>query len=226
MTMGAAGELAVGDEFERYRIEAVLGQGGMGQVYRAYDSRLRRRVALKVLRKDLDGAPADKAPGARLLREARAAAALSHPNIVSIFDVGQHGDVPYLAMELVSGRNLRAYVGDASIPLRTKLRWLVDVARALAAAHARGLVHRDVKPENVVVCEDGMVKVLDFGIASLAVADAAPDGAAVTVQPVAAEEPPISATSSTVSRVVGTPRFMSPEQLCGEPLDPRSDQFS
>jgi eukaryotic-like serine/threonine-protein kinase len=155
--------LKPGDTFERYTIDAAIGHGGMGVVYRAHDSRLDRRVALKVLGGGVDRGQGDG--DARLLREARAAAALDHPNAVSIFDVGEHEGATYIVMELVSGRTLREVVGDASVPVATRVTWLADVARALAAAHRRGLVHRDIKPENVMVRDDGVVKVLDFGIA-------------------------------------------------------------
>ena len=135
-----------GESFDRYVIEAPLGQGGMGEVYRAYDPRLRRKIALKVLRVD-DAGDASVSHGAaeRLLREARAAAALDHPNAVSVFDVGEVDGTPYIAMELVQGLPLRDYIGDASVSYERRVRWLIDVARALAAAHDRGLVHRDVK---------------------------------------------------------------------------------
>ena len=141
-----------GDTFERYTIDAVLGQGGMGTVYRAHDTRLDRRVALKVIS---DGAGAD-ASSARLLREARAAAALDHPNAVSIFDVGELDGAPYIVMEMVQGRTLREALGG-SVPIRIRVGWLADAGRALAAAHKKGLVHRDIKPENVMVRDDGVV---------------------------------------------------------------------
>src|SRR3954447_24383598 len=153
--------LKSGDAFERYTIEALIGQGGMGHVYRAYDPRLGRRVALKVISES--SAPA--ASNARLVREARAAAAFDHPNAVAIFDVGELEGAPYIVMELVEGRTLRRAAGDVLSPLPTRLAQLSGVARALAAAHHRGLVHRDIKPENVMVRDDGKVKVLDFGIA-------------------------------------------------------------
>src|SRR3954464_7281608 len=145
--------LKPGDTFERYTIEALIGQGGMGCVYRAYDPRLGRRVALKVISEG--SAPA---ADARLVREARTAAAFDHPNAVAIFDVGELDGAPYIVMELVAGRTLREAVGDASVPVATRAGWLGDVARALAAAHRRGLVHRDIKPENVMVRDDGVVK--------------------------------------------------------------------
>src|SRR5262249_46786054 len=139
--------LKPGDTFERYTVAAEVGQGGMGCVYRAHDTRLGRRVALKVISERIASAEAD----ARLLREARAAAALDHPNAVAIFDVGEVSGALYIVMEFVDGRTLRSAVGDLDVPLSKKLTWLADVARALAAAHRRGLVHRDVKPENVMV---------------------------------------------------------------------------
>jgi len=213
--------LGIGDTFDRYRIEAVLGEGGMGRVYRAKDERLGRQVALKVLRLDKSSndpnASADAA--ARMLREARAAAALDHPNAVSVFDVGEVDGTLYIAMELVPGRSLRAFVGDATIPWEQKLRWLVDVARVLSAAHERGLVHRDVKPENVMVRDDGVVKVLDFGIAKRVKIDMPGMEKGETGE--------TNAATQTVRGVnVGTPRYLSPEQCRGEAVDPRSDQFS
>src|SRR5580700_2244428 len=157
--------LKPGDTFDRYTIEAPLGQGGMGCVYRAHDARLGRRVALKIISDDQRDGHAGAEANARLLREARAAAALDHPNAVSIFDVGEYEGTPFIVMELVPGRTLRGAAGDAPVPAAKCIAELADVARALAAAHKRGLVHRDIKPENVMVREDGVVKVLDFGIA-------------------------------------------------------------
>src|SRR5512146_1593674 len=136
--------LRPGEPFGRYRIEDLLGEGGMGQVYRATDERLRRQVALKVI----SAALLDAGAAERLLREARAAAAIDHPNAVAIFDVGEVDGIPFLAMELVVGSTLRRHVGG-SAPLAERLQWLLAIARALAAAHKRGLVHRDIKPENV-----------------------------------------------------------------------------
>src|SRR5207245_1395973 len=141
----------------------------------ARDTRLQRHVALKIMQPETAGA--DSASGsksggaARLLREAQSAAALEHPNVVTIFEVGEiqgpgeEAGRPFIAMELVKGRTLRTLVGDARVPIAERLRWLTDIARALAAAHRAGLVHRDIKPENVMVRDDGVVKVLDFGLA-------------------------------------------------------------
>lgn len=193
--------IAVGETFERYEIESLIGRGGVGEVYRAVDTRLRRKVALKVLRPDREHPDAI----ARLFREARAAAVLTHPNTVAIHDIGEAEGICYIVMELVTGQPLLAYVGDERVPAARKLSWLVDVARALSAAHKAGIVHRDVKPSNVMVSDDGSVKVLDFGLA----------------KPLA----PVSFRTGH-GQVVGTPRYMAPEQLAGAMVDARTDQYS
>ncbi|WP_437538226.1 protein kinase [Sorangium sp. So ce726] len=205
--------LKPGDSFERYTIEAAIGQGGMGRVYRAHDARLGRRVAVKVIA----GGAVDEDAGARLLREARAAAALDHPNAVSIFDVGELDGTPFIVMELVPGRTLRSAIGGADAPASTRVTWLSDVARALAAAHRRGLVHRDIKPENVMVRDDGVIKVLDFGIARRAAGDADPN---------ASTEAPALPTLTALGVKLGTPVYMAPEQIRGAELDGRADQFA
>ncbi|WP_437986963.1 protein kinase domain-containing protein [Sorangium sp. So ce117] len=205
--------LKPGDSFERYTIEAAIGQGGMGCVYRAHDARLGRRVAVKVIA----GGIVDEDAGARLLREARAAAALDHPNAVSIFDVGELEGTPFIVMELVPGRTLRSAISGADAPASTRVAWLSDVARALAAAHRRGLVHRDIKPENVMVRDDGVIKVLDFGIARRAAGDADPN---------ASTEAPALPTLTALGVKLGTPVYMAPEQIRGAELDGRADQFA
>ena len=200
----------------------------MGEVYKAQDARLRRSVALKVLAVDGDGNEEAAAHerndrALRMLHEARAAAALEHPNVVAIYDVGQVSEpealrgTPYIAMELVQGRPLRAYVGDARVPLTIKLRWLGDVARAHAAAHDAGLVHRDVKPENVMIRDDGVVKVLDFGIAKRLGGE--------SVDPTSSTER-YAVSTSAHGKVRGTPLYIAPERLRGEALDGRVDQFA
>jgi serine/threonine-protein kinase len=203
-------QLSPGDSFDRYVIEALLGSGGMGRVYLARDKKLDRRVALKFLRADM---PADEvdtlSAAARMVREARAAAALDHPNIVTVYDAGVDG-APFIAMEYVDGRSLRAFVADDSIALARKLRWLLGVARALAAAHRSGLVHRDVKPSNVIVRSlDDVAKLFDFGVAR-------------RTDPGAYEGP----TLTGPGQIVGTPEYMAPEQLLGGVVDARSDQFA
>lgn len=198
-----------GDRIGRYVIEAPLGAGGMGEVYQARDAKLGRHVALKLLPHG-----GDETARLRLLREARAAAALDHPNAVVIYDVGEdQGGEMFIAMELVRGRPLRALVGDASVPIDRAVRWLVDAARALGAAHRAGLIHRDVKPDNIVVRDDGTAKVLDFGIARKDESGAAGDLAAMS-------------TVTADGSLVGTPRYWAPEQLRGEAIDARVDQFS
>jgi serine/threonine protein kinase len=204
--------LTPGSTFERYEIQSLIGRGGMGEVYRAIDTRLHRPVALKVLRTDKDAsATVTEAGGvARLLREARAAAALNHANSVAIYELGEAEGIAYIAMELVIGVTLRRYVGDAgNVALETKVSWLVDAARALWAAHKAGLVHRDVKPGNIMVSEEGVVKVLDFGLA----------------KPVALRAGPTEFQTQMV-QVLGTPRYMSPEQLEGSPADASADQYA
>jgi eukaryotic-like serine/threonine-protein kinase len=202
-----------GDKLERYEIRSLLGRGGMGEVYRAYDPKLQREVALKVLLPE-HGGQGSQAAGS-MLREARAAAALNHPNAISVFDIGEwHGGM-YIAMELIAGKSLRSYVGAADVPAERKLRWMADVARALGAAHKAGIIHRDIKPENVMIRDDGVVKVLDFGIArrTAVPSDATAEMAALS-----------TATGSGV--IVGTPMYMAPEQIRGEDLDSRTDQFA
>jgi serine/threonine-protein kinase len=206
--------LAPGDHVDRYEILHLLGGGGMGEVYAARDPKLEREIALKVLRDDPALATAGRA---QLLREARAAATLSHPNVLAVYDVAEASapealrGTAYITMELVVGRSLRVLVGDESVSMATRLAMLRDVARALAAAHNGGVVHRDVKPENVMVRADGLVKVLDFGIARRAVAGSSVGAAS---------------SSATGGEVTGTLPYMSPEQLRAQPIDGRADQFS
>ena len=196
----------VGQTLGPFRIESHLGSGGMGAVYCAIDERLGRRVALKLL---ASGGSADRPDLESLLVEARAAATIDHPNAVKIFDVNEIDGTPCLVMELVSGRTLRAFVRDPSISVRHKVTWLIDVARALAAAHAKGIVHQDVKPDNVMLGEDGLVKVLDFGIARRMVeTDDAEEGA------------------QTSWEIRGTAAYMAPERLRGAAGDALSDQFA
>jgi serine/threonine-protein kinase len=204
--------LKPGDRFERYVIEGVIGQGGMGTVYRASDEKLGRRVAVKVLTPEA----ADGQARARLLREARAAAALDHPNAVAVFDVGDAEGAPFVVMELVEGSTLRSQIG-AGGELPASIARLADIGRALAGAHRRGIVHRDVKPENVMVRSDGVVKVVDFGIARRSSA---------RVDPTAPTETPAVGTLTIDGAKLGTPVYMSPEQIRGAPLDGRADQFS
>lgn len=204
-----------GDQLGRYVIQSTLGVGGTGRVFRARDEQLGRIVALKVLTVSETDPAAQARWKRRLLREAQAAAALNHPNVVSVFDFGEVDDVSYIIMELVEGQSLRAFAGDASVFWKRRLRFLVDSARALRAVHAVGLVHRDVKPDNILVRNDGVVKLVDLGFAG--VVTGAAEGAA-----------PVLTESSSAGRgtIVGTPLYMAPEQLRGEECDGRSDQYS
>ncbi len=208
--------LAPGTQLDRYVVEAVLGSGGMGTVYRAHDLRLQRTVALKLLEPREDDA---QGVIAAAFREAQAAAAVHHPNVAEIFDVYELEDRAFIVMEHVAGASLRAFVGDSSVDVATRVRWLTDVASALAAAHDLGVIHRDVKPENVMVSHTGLTKVLDFGVAR---APRAP--ARGTPIPGAPAEDHLQ-TLSDGGALVGTPAYIAPEQIRGEPVDVRADQF-
>ncbi len=201
--------LEPGSTLERYEIVRLVGRGGMGEVYHATDTRLRRPVALKVLREDKDQSAETGTGGvARLLREARAAAAFNHPNSVAIYELGEADGVAYIAMELVLGESFRRHAQNPSITVETKLGWLVDAARALWAAHKTGVIHRDIKPSNIMVSEEGVVKVLDFGLAK--------------PTPQLGE----AGFQTVMGQVLGTPRYMAPEQLEGAPVDARVDQYA
>ncbi len=209
--------LAPGSRLGTYEVLSPLGSGGMGEVYRARDLKLGREVAIKVLAASL---ARDSEMLARFEREARALASLSHPNVLGVFDYGCDGDDWYVVTELLEGETLRDKLHAAAMdhahggraPLAKALDWSVAIAQGLNAAHAKGLVHRDLKPENVFVTTTGLVKILDFGLARLATADA---GSTTTQMPV-----------STAGLIVGSAAYMSPEQAQGHPVDHRSDIFS
>jgi serine/threonine-protein kinase len=183
----------------------------MGDVYRAHDTRLRRDVALKVITAGAE--PNAEETVASALREARLSAAISHPHVAAIYDVERIGDTSFIVMEHVVGQPLRRLIDDASLPLERRLRWLREIAEALACAHELGVVHRDVKPENVMISDEGDVKMVDFGIARR------PRGAELTG---GGEHP----TPSADNAVVGTPAYMPPEQIHGLKPDGRADQFA
>ena len=209
--------LSPGIRIGPYEVLAVLGTGGMAEVYRARDTRLGRDIALKVVNENLVRDPDQLR---RFEQEARVAGSLNHPNLVAVFDVGDHDGAPYLVTELLHGESLRRKLLSGRISVQTSLDWAAQLARGLAAAHARGIVHRDVKPDNIFVGADGQLKLLDFGIAKLSRLDAAaPHGLMdVTLQPDGAATAPGS--------VLGTPGYMSPEQVRGEPVDARTDLFA
>jgi Tol biopolymer transport system component len=208
--------LTAGTKLGPYAIQATLGAGGMGEVYRARDTRLGRDVAIKVM-------PASFASDADRLRrfeqEARAVAALNHPNILAVHDIGTQDGIPYIVTELLEGRTLRDQLNDGALPVRKALDYAEQISEGLAAAHSRGIIHRDLKPENVFCTKDGRVKILDFGLAKQNVSpaphlDATMNGATM---PDVLTEPGV---------VMGTVGYMSPEQVRGAPADHRSDLFS
>src|SRR5215471_11541829 len=205
--------LQTGARLGPYKILSPLGAGGMGEVYRARDTRLDREVAIKVLQGELAAVPSRLT---RFEREARSASALNHPNIVTIYEIGSRDSIPYIAMELIDGESLRAMLMEGPLPVRRLLQIGVQLADGLAMAHASGIVHRDLKPENVMVTKDGRVKILDFGLAKLTQPD--PDGGA--------SQPPPDPEATQDGIILGTAGYMSPEQAKGAPVDYRSDQFS
>ena len=202
----------------RYRLVSLLGEGGMGKVYKAWDSTLERSVALKILPAEI---VRDPSRVERFVQEARAASTLSHPNVVTVYDIGEErpegGGEPvrYIAMELVDGTNLRALLGGGSLDIRKGLKIAGQVAEGLSAAHAIGIVHRDLKPENVMINSAGYAKILDFGLAKLRAREVTPEGATETI-----------AKLSEPGTVMGTAGYMAPEQAQGRPVDHRADVFS
>ena len=202
-----------GTRFGPYEILSPLGAGGMGEVWRARDTRLEREVAIKVLPEGLAASPEALA---RFASEAKAVAALSHPNILALFDVGEAGGVRYAVSELLEGETLRLAMSHGPMPPRRALEIARDIADGLAAAHEKGIVHRDVKPENVFLTKDGRVKVLDFGLARHDVS---------RLDPGDTRSPTLAAISEK-GVVLGTVAYMSPEQAKGETVNFRSDQFS
>lgn len=210
---------AVDQRLGRYAVIATLGEGGMGVVYKAHDPELDRHVALKLL-KPSNSAGRDELV-VRLQREARSMAKLSHPNVVTVYDVGKHEGGLYIAMELVQGGTLDTYVREAKPPLVEIIRCFRDVARALASAHDTGLVHRDLKPQNVLVSREGVVKVSDFGLARSA------GTGSDRQQEMDADAVAFTSTAITrTGQIVGTPAYMAPEQFVGGKTDGRTDVFS
>ena len=206
--------MKAGSRIGPYEILGPLGAGGMGEVYRARDTRLGREVAIKVLPPEV---AADSDRLRRFEKEARAASSLNHPNIVTLYEVDQIDSTSFIVMELVAGKTLREVVAERPMPLRKLLGIATQIADGLARAHSAGIVHRDLKPENVMVTKEGLVKILDFGLAKLVHPDQ-DTGQAVEVQTVSA--------GTTPGIVMGTVAYMSPEQASGHPVDFRSDQFA
>jgi TolB-like protein/tRNA A-37 threonylcarbamoyl transferase component Bud32 len=202
-----------GDRLGPYKVEHLLGAGGMGEVYRGVDTRLGRAVALKVISQRLVG---DEGSRRRFETEARAASALNHPAIVTLYDIGEGDGLSWIAMELVEGRTLREAIADGPLPIRQAWSIARQLAEGLAAAHAKGIVHRDLKPENVMLTYEGGVKILDFGLAR----QVAPPSASALSLATATDVGTVAGT------ILGTVGYMSPEQATGRNADFRSDQFS
>ena len=210
MIPDAPPRIAPGTTIDHYEIVAWLGAGGMGVVYRARDPRLGREVAIKLIS---DTLASDSNRVSRFEQEARAAGQLNHPNILAVYDVGRYGGAPYIVSELLEGESLRGRLLRGALPPRRAIDYARQIAEGLAAAHERNIVHRDVKPDNLFITQDGRIKILDFGIAKLA----RPDNAAQHTGLL---------TETDAGLVVGTASYMSPEQARGEAVDPRSDIFS
>jgi eukaryotic-like serine/threonine-protein kinase len=194
---------ALPEKFGRFKVVDELGRGAMGVVYRAHDSALGRTVAIKTIALTGNAAERD-IHEARFLQEARAAGSIGHPAIITIYDVGREGDTAFIAMELLEGRDLRDLIRDVSLMPTRSVAIAAAVAEGLAYAHKRGVVHRDIKPGNIMVLPDGRVKIMDFGIARLI-------------------EPTVKTQTGVL---LGSPQYMSPEQIVGQPFDHRSDIFS
>src|SRR5208282_4442616 len=194
-----------------YAVKSLLGSGGMGEVYRARDSRLGRDVAIKVLPSFLS---TDSERLRRFEQEARAAAALNHPNILAVYQMGTYEGAPYLVSELLLGETLREQIKRGRLSVRKAIDYGVQIARGLAAAHEKGIVHRDLKPENLFVTKDGRVKILDFGLAKL------------THPPSGSEDGAFALLESKPGLVMGTVGYMSPEQVRGQTVHHRTDIFS
>src|SRR5437867_5695980 len=205
--------IAAGTKLGRYEIRSKLGEGGMGEVYRAYDPKMNREIAIKILPAAFS---ADKGRLARFEQEAQAAGALNHPNILVIHHIDTHEGAPYIVSELLEGETLRQRMSGTALAQRRVIDYASQIAHGLAAAHEKGIVHRDLKPDNIFITKDGRVKILDFGIAKLTQPEGNPSQTDI----------PTRRIDTDPGVVMGTVGYMSPEQIRGKGIDHRSDIFS
>jgi serine/threonine protein kinase len=218
--------LSAGTRLGRYEIIAPAGKGGMGEVYRSRDTRLKRVVAIKVLPADLCESPDRRA---RFEREAHAASSLNHPNIASVYDIGRESEIDFIVSEFIDGESLRSLIERGPVPGPQLLEIAIQAADGLKAAHAAGIVHRDLKPENIMITRDGRAKILDFGLAKQTqrrTGDTSGDETDSTLATTVLGDSCTETVSTTPGVVMGTVGYMSPEQVRGKPVDPRSDIFS
>src|SRR6266446_5369014 len=218
----------IGKKVSHYRVVDVIGGGGMGMVFKAEDLKLGRSVALKFLPEELSG---DAVALKRFEREAQTASALNHPNICTIYEIEEHEEQPFIAMELLQGDNLRDHLSASKqkpLPLRELLEISAQICDGLQAAHDKGVIHRDIKPANIFLCKSGTVKILDFGLAKLAGSDVALESAeaASTTVPKTSSTESLKNALTRTGTTAGTAGYMSPEQVRHEELDTRSDLFS
>jgi len=203
--------LPSGTQIGPYEIQSLLGSGGMGEVYRARDTRLNRSVAIKILPEELCS---DLQRLSRFEQEARSASALNHQNIITIYDIGKHNSSPFIAMELVEGKTLRQILASGRVPVKSLLNIAAQLFEGLACAHEAGIIHRDLKPENIIVNKEGFAKILDFGLAKLCPVEKTGENSSQV----------LTAGYETASGIIlGTVGYMSPEQASGRVADFRSE---
>jgi serine/threonine-protein kinase len=229
-SVDAAGEqLQPGSPLGRYVVRERLGTGGMGVVYGAQDTELNRKIAIKLMRPGASGNISASEGRARLMREAQAMAQLAHPNVIAVHDVGTFGDQVFIAMEYVEGSTLTHWLAEQDRPWREIVNMFVQTGRGLAAAHAGGILHRDFKPDNVLVGKEGRPRVLDFGLARALFGEPekrAPDDEPAGADATSPNLAPLGAALTQPGRLMGTPAYMAPEQLMGQGADHRTDQYS